>query len=94
MPFWQRISQIPNPSLALQASMARAVSFSNGVSASGSGTDLELRQSVAGLNALIGSRLVGLLSPASSSVGGLAAQSLHFGGEVVKQRSGSPDIQV
>ena len=35
MPFWQRVSQIPTPSLALQASMAREVSFSNGASTLG-----------------------------------------------------------
>ena len=45
MPFSQRISQIPNPSLALQASMARAVSFSNAASASGGGIKLKLGRS-------------------------------------------------
>ncbi len=40
--FWQLISQIPNPSLALQASMAQSVSFSNGASTAGGSTNLKL----------------------------------------------------
>ena len=39
---------LPNPSLALQASMAREVSFPNGASTSGGGTDLKLELFVAG----------------------------------------------
>ena len=33
---------LPNPSLALQASMAREVSFPNGASSAGGGTKLKL----------------------------------------------------
>ena len=35
---------VPNPSLALQASMAREVSFPNGANTSGGGTDLKLHR--------------------------------------------------
>ena len=46
------ISQVPNPSLALQASIAREVSFSNGASTAGGSTDLKLEEEVAGFRSL------------------------------------------
>ena len=39
---------LPNPSLALQAFMAREVSFPNGASAAGGRTDLKLQQTGGG----------------------------------------------